>query len=288
MPASAATPKEGIDVIKKSFGEMILLSLVIFSSPWAIVAQEAVSEVPEIMVAAVTKLPQGPGPVRKDDNCSTSLVEPETAAGRIVQQRGWGVLSEFEIEDYSLVSFAGEFIPGTSGSCAIRQGNIGVFEGSRLTAIMYTASKSDELIGRLIPLENGDVRLWSSGYLEYPVADILVGSIGLVIRAVASEDAFCHGKVTVPNIFGIDITVAREELQAAGWEPEKQPRLEWGQQPDLQDLGVIEAVDCSGTGFGFCAYEYRRQGASLRVTTAGELWGDSVPGVTDYSVTCDS
>ena len=274
-------------MIRMTFCRIISLGVVISTTCWTFQAQGAISEIPEIMIAAVSELPQGPGPTRENDNCASSFIEPQTTAAQLVERRGWGVLSEVEMGDYSLVSFAGEFIPGTSGTCAIRQGNIGVFKGSRLTAIMYTANKSDELIGELIPTENGNIRLWSSGYLEYPVADIRLVSIGLVVRTVASEDAFCDSNIPVPNIFGDKITDAREELQAAGWEPEKQPRLEWGQQPSLYDLGVVEVIDCSGTGFGFCAYEYERSGASLHVTTAGELWENNVPEVANYSVICD-
>jgi hypothetical protein len=275
-------------MLRTKIAMMVTLASAVSTMAWSTVCgQEAMSELPEIMAAAVSKLPEGPRPAREDDNCSTSLIDPETDAGRLVQKRGWGVMSEVAIGEYQLVSFAGNFEPGTSGSCAIQQGNIGVFAGRQLKAILYTSNKTDELIGALVPLENGNVRLWSSGYLESPVADILVGSIGLVVRPVAEEDTFCGGKLIVPNIYDEDITEARKLLIAAGWQPEEQPRMEWGQQPDLQDLGIVEAVDCSGTGFGFCEYSYGRNGASLSVTTAGELWEDNVPSVAKYAVTCE-
>lgn len=184
--------------------------------------QEVVSEISEIMVAKATKLPDGPSPAKQDDNCSSDFLDPTTEAGRYVRQRGWGVLSEVSIGDYQLVSFAGEFVPGTSGSCAVRQGNIGVFEGSRLEAILYTARKSDELIGALVPREAGRVRLWSGDYLGYPVADITVGSIGLIVGTVADEDVFCQGTAKVPNVYDLPITEARTKLQAAGWDLEFQ------------------------------------------------------------------
>jgi len=277
-----------LKVKRQWLGGAISLSGAICICAGAIQAQEIVSEVPDIMVAAAIKLPKGPGPFHALDNCGASILDPETLAGRLVQLNDWAVLSDVQINDFSLVSFAGELIAGTSGSCEIRQGNIGIFEAETLIGILYTARKSDALIGRLTQLENGTVRVWSGGYLEYPVADILVGSMGLYVQAVSSEEAFCDGEVSVPNIFGTDITAAREKLQAAGWEPEAQARLEAGQQPALQDIGVVEAVDCSGTGFGFCAYEYRRQGASLDVTTTGELWEHSVPAVTNYAVRCEN
>lgn len=248
--------------------------------------QEAVSEVPEILTVAITKVPEGPHPRPQDDNCTARFLNPETEAGREVQQRGWGVLSEVRVGDYQLVSFAGEFISGTSGSCAIQQGNIGVFEESRLKAILYTASKTDRLIGVLEPLEGGNVRIWGSDFLGSPVADIQAGSLGLVVQEVASEDTFCGGRVIVPNIYNADITDARSTLAAAGWEPVEQPQEEWGQQIGLHEIGITEAISCSGTGFAFCSYAYSAPKASLQVISAGELWEGSVPGVARYAVTC--
>ncbi|MBL8597369.1 MAG: hypothetical protein JNL14_06490 [Devosia sp.] len=252
-----------------------------------VMGQEVVSELPDIKAAKVTRLPEGPHPEKQDDNCSSDFAEPTTEAGRYVLDRGWGVLSEVPIGDYQLVSFAGEFVPGTSGSCAVRQGNIGIFDGSKLKAILYTASKTDELIGVLTPNEVGTVRIWSGDYLGHPVADITAGSVGLIVGEIADEDSFCKGTVTVPTVFGEGITKARQSLISAGWDPVPQPKEEWGQQVDLHALGITEAVSCSGTGFGYCSYAYARAGAKLDVTTAGELFEDSVPGVVDYAVTCE-
>lgn len=249
-------------------------------------AQEVLSEVPEILAAKASKLPEGPHPKKTDDNCAMDFADPKTDAGRLVLQRGWGVLSEARIGDYHLVSFAGEFIPGTSGSCAIRQGNIGVFDGNKLKAILYTASKSDELIGVLVPTESGTVRIWSGDYLGLPVADISAGSFGVIVGKVAAEDVFCGGKVAVPNVYDMPITEARTKLFSSGWEGVPQPKEEWGQQVDLHDLGVTEAVSCSGTGFGYCSYSYRTAGATMDLTTAGELFEDSMPGVVNYTVAC--
>jgi hypothetical protein len=245
-----------------------------------------VSELPAIMAAKATKLPEGPRPDRAADDCSSYFPEPTTEAGRYARQRGWGVISEVPIGDYNLVSFAGEFITGTSGSCAIRQGNVGVFEGSRLKAILYTSKKSDELIGTLVPLDAGGVRLWSGDFLAQPVGDITAGSVGLIVGDVVDQDVFCDGRAMVPTVHGQPITTARIDLIASGWKPVPQPLEEFGQQPDLHKLGVVETEACSGTGFGYCRYAYEGDGALLSVTTAGELFEDSVPSVTDYGVTC--
>jgi hypothetical protein len=270
----------------KLTGKAVAVVSLLFAAD-AASGQQVVSEVPELIVAKATKLPEGPHPAKADDNCSGDFVTPATEAGRHVQQRGWGVLSEVAAGDYQLVSFAGAFIPGTSGSCAIQQGNIGVFEGASLKAIVYTERKSDELIGVLAPLESGNLRLWSGGYLAYPVADISAGSIGLIVGKVAEQDSYCGGMAIVPNIFDLSITDAREKLQGAGWKPVPQPKEEGGQQVQLHDMGITETESCSGTGFAFCRYVYETAAAKLDLRTVGELsLPDYQPGVANYSVTC--
>ena len=272
--------------MKLSPAALTLVGLSFMLVPAIAFGQEVVSDIPNIMAAKATRLPEGPRPARDGDNCSSYFPEPTTEAGRYAQQRGWGVISEVPIGDYHLVSFAGEFVTGTSGSCAIRQGNIGVFEGRRLKAILYTASRADELIGVLVARGGNSARIWSGDYLPQPIADISAGSVGLIVSQVADEDTLCEGAVTVPNIYDQPITQARNELIASGWKAVPQPLEEWGQQPDLHELGVTETETCSGTGFGFCRYAYETPSAKLNVTTAGELFEGNVPGVTDYSVNC--
>jgi hypothetical protein len=185
-----------------------------------------------------------------------------------------------------LISFGGEFIGGTSGTCAIRQGNVGVFEGVALKAILYTDKNSDELIGQLRQKEDGELRLWSGEYLRYPVADISADDHSFVVKNLSADEPFCHGRAKVPNVYGMPITEARERLGAAGWQPVPQEREEWGQQIELHDLGVTEAVGCSGTGYAHCTYAYRGPQASLTLTTAGELYEQSIPSVAFYDVSC--
>lgn len=256
--------------------------------PMAAVAGDVTvsSQVREIFVTSITKLPMGPRPQRQDDNCHNRIIEPTTAAGRYAQDRGWGVISEISVGRYELVSFGGEFIGGTSGTCAIQQGNVGVFEGTALKVILYTGKSSDQLIGQLRRKEDGEVRLWSGEYLRYPVADISLDDHSLVVEQLSADEPFCKGRVKVPNVYGMSIIEARERLGAAGWQPVAQESEEWGQQVELHKLGVTETVSCSGTGFAYCSYEYQRPDASLTLTTAGELYEQSVPGVAFYDVSC--
>ncbi|WP_449395675.1 hypothetical protein [Devosia riboflavina] len=259
--------------------------LMVIAGPGVALAQVAVSDLPEIVVTETTKLPEGPFSTSGNDDCQGNYAEPETEAGLYVQEHGWGVISEATLGDYQLVSFAGEFVTGTSGSCAIEQSNIGVFEGGDLNAIFYTANKTDQLIGVLDGRQNGSVRIWGGDFVSLPVGDISITDTGLVVGPVAAEETYC-GAAVVPNIYDAPITEARKTLKTAGWKPVPQPREEFGQQGDLHDIGITEAETCSGTGFGFCRYNYRSAGALLDVTTVGEFYEDSVPSVVDYAVTC--
>lgn len=262
----------------------ILASLI----PVAAVAGDVTvsSQVPEILAASISKLPTGPRPQRQDDNCQNRIIEPSTPAGRFVEDRGWGVTSEVSVGRYQLISFGGKFIGGTSGTCAIRQGNVGVFEGVALRAILYTGKNSDELIGQLRQKEDGEIRLWSGEFLRYPVADISVDDHSLVVEKLSADEPFCRGRVTVPNVYGMPITEARERLGETGWQPVPQESEEWGQQIELHKLGVTETVGCSGTGYAYCTYEYRGPYASLTLSTSGELYEQSVPRVAFYDVSC--
>ena len=89
----------------------------------------------------------------------------------------------------------------------------------------------------------------------------------------------------VPNIHGRPINEARTILQRNGWTPAP-PQTRDGNGSRVSGLvrrGVPEVEDCSGTGFGFCAYSYGGAAGTLSVTTAGD---DDLPAVAGYSVRC--
>jgi hypothetical protein len=261
-------------------------ALALLATPAAAAGVIATSQVPAILAAALTDLPPGPNPSASDPNCADQVIAPQTDAGRMVASRGWAVTSETALGGLQLVSFAGSFTPGTSGTCAVAQGNVGVFAGIQLHALLYTANPTDTLIGALRPLEGGNVRLWGGDYLRAPVADLAAGDGTLTVTPLAATETLCSGAVSVPNVYGQPITEARTALIAAGWQPIAQPREEFGQQADLFDLDITEAVSCSGTGFAYCAYAYAANGAELSLVTAGELYDGAIPEVTSYAATC--
>ena len=120
------------------------------------------------------------------------------------------------------------------------------------------------------------------------MADLRLGADeSLTIQPLSAQEAVCRGTASVPNVYGQPINRARDLLARNGWSPVI-PRRPPGERPDVRvaDLirrGVPEVEDCSGTGFGFCSYNYRGDGRTLNVTTVGD--GD-YPDVSGYAVRC--
>ncbi len=226
--------------------------------PLAATAQEGAvqgrftSSVGDLRIAALQVLPAAPAGGSGRDVCEQWLAAPKTAAGRQVQAAGWGVTGEVAAGRYQAVSFVGSFEPGTSGSCLARDGNVGIFEGSSLVAIVYVPRGSDRTIGSIEAFETSGLRIWDGDYLRQPLADLQVAGDGaLAIGPLATQEKVCGGKAAVPNIYGKPINDARAMLQDMGWAavasaaPRQDPR-----EADLVARGVLEVDGCSGTGFG--------------------------------------
>nr|WP_244102741.1 hypothetical protein [Burkholderia gladioli] len=199
-----------------------------------------------------------------------------SAAGREVEKLGWFVMSEAPLGRYRAVSFASGFEPGTSAICAPRNANIGIFDGTRLIALAYTARKADWHLGRLTSLETGGLLIGEGQGVGGPVAELHQQDEGLRLTAVAASRSFCQGRARVPNVFDKSIAEARKILIAQGWRPMRARRGDplHDVAADLARHGVIEVNDCSGTGVGYCGYSYDNAAGVLSVVTVG---GDPDP-----------
>lgn len=251
------------------FSALLLAAL---CSPALAVAQDfdIASQVDGIAVARVQELPVNETPLG-DAFCNSINPEPpRTASGQAVSAAGWQVTSEVEAEGMDFVAFVGQIEHGTSGSCLLGQGNIGIFVDGALQALAYAPEGSARSIGSIEPLPQGGVRVWDGDYLPLPLSDLRIHDGNLVIAApLASVDSFCDGTSAVPMVYSLPIHVARRMLTEAGWDPAEG-----------------DAV-CSGTGFGYCIWEYRAEnGALLSVQTAGEGPEGSSPPVSGYAVDC--
>lgn len=241
------------------------------------------SDVKALAFDAVTQLPKAPADA--EDQCGVAITA-KSAAARAVTKAGWGITAEERIGRYQAVSFAGSFENGTSGSCYVSKGNVAVFEGDQLRAIAYARSGSEVTIGRIEPFGKTGLRIWDGDFLPHPVADIQVTETGLGIVKPAAREMTCGG--VVPGIDGKPITKARAALIAAGWKPVDHGSADQRSDPreqDLVKLGAVEVDSCSGTGFGYCAFDYERAGARLSVTTVGD---NEDPKVSDSGVKCAS
>ncbi|WP_047099804.1 PASTA domain-containing protein [Sphingomonas sanxanigenens] len=242
------------------------------------------SSVAAVRIAPLAVLPRAPADAGEGD-CSHLLQAPRSAAGRMVANKGWKVTAEQSIGRYQAVSFVGRVEQGTSGSCLLDAGNIALFEGTTLRAIVHGADGNTAAVGHAEPVEGGALRIWNGDFLSQPVADLAVGANGgATVTAPAPEERVCRGKGAVPNIYGMPIDKARAALGRAGWTPVRADMVPTDPRAaDLIRHGVIEAEDCSGTGFGYCGFAYRGAAGRLSVTTVGDA---AMPEVSGYGVTC--
>lgn len=239
------------------------------------------SQVDSLTITALNHVPANPaGPVSGE--CMFVVAEPVTPQGRGIASLGWGVTAEVAVGALGFVSFAGKAEVGSSGSCYITEGNIGIFRGGPLQGLIYAAPGAKRGIGRVTVIEGG-LRVWDGDYPELPLADLrLHGDDRVVVSAVASRDRFCDGAVSLPNIYGLPIHLARRLVLAEGWVPVSA-------DPDTPFLmpELPESQGCAATGFGICSFDYRApNGLVLSVVTAGDPGPPSSLAIVTYDVAC--
>jgi len=229
---------------------------------------EVVNEVTELKFSYLKTIPMGPLPSDFDRGwCNDSIIEPVTLNGKIISAKSWGVLSEQSLGPFEFVSFAGEFKDGLSGSCIISQGNVAIFKAGQLVGVIYTSSKDDELIGKLWIAEGGVVQLLNPLFQSW--ADIKILKDKIQIEYKASVQSFCNGAVIVPNVVGEPIREARQSLIEFAWEPIIQTEeVVLSFVEEMRQSGIVETIDCGGTGMGYCSFEYENPNATLWVQSS--------------------
>ena len=251
------------------------------------------SQVSGISIVKVAHLPKSPKDKgdRDDDLCANHLIAATTRAGKAVEQQGWRVTSEVPFGPFQAVSFVGTFEAGPSGTCQFSNGNVGLFSGEHLVALVYADKKSDQAIGRITPFGDQRLRIWDGELLPSPVADMrLVGPSGIVVTPPALEEKVCNARGTVPYVYDLPIDKARRILAKSGWKPVDMRHAGTrspGEAEVIAKHGIVEVEDCLGTGFGLCFYKYEGPAGGLAVTTAGEIEADgAMPTVVGYTVAC--
>lgn len=252
-------------------------------------AASATFETGGLVTTPLTRLPPPTQPVEAD-LCAHLMIQPQTAGGRLATALGWAVTGEVSLDGMDVVSFVGGFAPGTSGSCQMTDGNVGLFDDDQLHWLVYGEKESSTRIGSVQLFEKAAIRIWSGDFLPQPVVDMHVDANGAVsLGKLAPVERFCDGKASVPNIYGMPIAEARKRLESAGWGPVLGIRP--GEPMDvrsdeLKAAGIYEVQSCSGTQFGYCSFGYAGQFAELSVVTVGEGESLSTPQVARYSVSC--
>lgn len=263
---------------------LVAVLLAFIAAPAAAQAPLFQSQLQSLRITRTAALPAGPRQ-QLHDYCRDKVVAPRGAGARAVAGRGWHVTGEAPLGRLVAVSFVASLEPGTSGICLVDGGNVALFGGPRLLAIVHARGEA-ALLRRITrtPVP-GRLRIWSEEYTP-PIADIVARGGGAAVVPIADREIWCGG-VALPNIYGLRIGPARRRLLAAGWRPAPPPAADiadvtGGRDFDFRRAGVTEVEVCSGTGFGLCLFNYRHpRGARLQVQTAGEE-----ESVVDRGVTC--
>ncbi|MGL3821721.1 hypothetical protein [Sphingopyxis sp. R3-92] len=247
------------------------------------------SEVEGLTFTALSELPANSASDPFNESCShyRPAGGPKSAGGKIAEKRGWFVTSEEKLGRYDAISFVGQLETATSGVCMVHDGNVALFDGGQMVALGYARKGAEQpSIGQLEDRGNATLLIGSG---EGPVAPIAIlkeeGGVP-VLAKLPAEEQLCDGAVKVPNIYGKPILAARKTLAATGWKPVAQelPEGGFGRENDFHKQGVVEVESCSGTGYGFCSFQYAQGSRTLGVTTVGESPDDFV---SFYSVSCD-
>lgn len=247
------------------------------------------SQMPGLDLVALSALPDAPRDQGETDVCShLFLASASTPGGKDAAGKGWHVTAEAPLGDLTAVSFVGSATPATSGTCELLDGNVGLYSGGQLVALVYGTDREALRVGRLRPFGTA-VRILSGDLLAETVADLTYDGLTLAMTSPAAQEPVCDAAGVVPAIEGLPIDQARRLLMQFGWQPAPgDTELQsFGMARDLAAAGVSEVGDCSGTGFGFCTFAYTGQAGELSVITAGEGGEDgSLPAVVRYGVDC--
>jgi hypothetical protein len=234
-------------------------------------ALQTKSDIEGISLIALAELPHSPENDSLNEYCQGYRAQKLTAVGNQVAKHGWIVTSEASLGRYEVVTFASGFTPGTSGICFARNSNIAIYDGGSLVALAYNMRSARSPLGTVEPLEDAALLVWTDPPGS-PVGELHDENNELRFTTVAPERAFCGGRAIVPNVYGRRISLARKILITHGWQPKRpreRPNDEWI-AAQLGTRGIIEAESCSGTGAGYCSFNYRGAAGALHVTTAGD------------------
>lgn len=237
------------------------------------------SAIPGLRISRASMVPAAVPRQEVEGDCHDHLTVATTNVGRDIVRRGWHVISEARVGDHVAIAYVRGLLLGTSSICFAVNGHVAIADRTGVVAII-SAARNDpsngegpmgevhgDLIGEVHQAPgSGNFRITDGTAAAPPIADVRFDAGGVQVLPVASQDAICHGRAWVPNVYGRTMLSASRTLRRLGWRPVN------------ARLGL---QDCSGTGIGYCGYRYRRGRLSLDFTTA-----DDDHHIIDYAPHC--
>lgn len=223
------------------------------------------SAMPDLSISPAAMIPGTSPRTTVDEDCGSLSYEkvPTTSLGREIVRRGWHVTSETQVGVYVVVAYVRNLLAGTSAMCFPVEGHVAIGDRTRLIAIISNAGNVRARI---------DMGFWGIGAVSRvpgslslritdgtgaspPIAEIRIGPDGIRVGQLAPADAICHGRASMPNVYDRTITSASRTLLRVGWRPSR---------------GRLGLQSCSGTGVGYCLFNYRQGRRSVDIITVGE------------------
>lgn len=265
-----------------------LLALATLGCALPAAALEVRSELPGFSIVAADRLPapRRPQAFERGHFCANLRITPATAAGREAARLGWTVTSEQTRAGYTAVGAFSRGGQGTSGTCLVEDGNVVLYRGARVVAIVYEAAGAGGRIGGVVPALSPDrLRIPDFTPAGFETADLLLAANAVAVVPIAASETAC-GNLPVPNLRGKTVAQVRKAIAPLGWRPDGDAGDGDANPLDaavqLRRQGQTEFGSCSGTGYGFCSVAYRhRGGARLEITTVGDDYS-----VGTYAVQC--
>lgn len=233
------------------------------------------SEVEGLRISILKQLPAAPEKSTPDDESDhCHAIQPATPEGSEVAKLGWKVTSEEVDGETTVVGFFSQGENGLSGSCNIKDGNIAVYRNGVLQALVYDKDVDDysELGAVVKSTLKNTFKLESITAPRRVIAELYFDGKMARVKPLSPLEPYCDGTAPVPNVREQVIQKARKVLMGYGWIPlDGEPHEADNIAQRLYDEGVKEVDSCSGTGFGYCNFDYTREGgAGLSVITIGD------------------
>jgi hypothetical protein len=199
---------------------------------------------------------------------------PTTAGGKVARSLGWAVLGEARIGPLTAVGIARGYKYAVGRFDFHVDGNVAIFEGAKVLAVLHRQASNHVGIGDLQSLEGGRVRVYTSLPIA-PRGDLVLTGHRLRYGPLASVDTYCGGRAHVPNIYGQPIMRARAMLKAAGWRPR---HVTFGGFENIgaqfARVGIHEVSRCVMDQVGQCDFSYASPVARLDLETGDGMFDD--------------